>query len=66
MNEDLLSNVSVENLDKLIDALVDVVNEMKVADPELDKRFRSDAYAACMWLNSLVFEELKRRIRKQG
>ena len=24
MNEDLLSNVSVENLDKLVDALVDV------------------------------------------
>ena len=44
MNEDLLSNVSVENLDKLVDALVDVMKDMKEAEQQEEKRYSNDEY----------------------
>ena len=52
MNEDLLSNVSVENLDKLVDALVDVMKDMKEAEQQEEKRYSTAEYV--------------RRIKKQG
>lgn len=66
MNEDLLSNVSVENLDKLVDALVDVMKDMKEAEPQEEKRYSNDEYVICLKLNYLVLSSLKRRIKKQG
>ena len=65
MNDNLLDKVSVENLDALIDALCEIVSDMRGAEPEKEKRYQDETYSTCMVLNSMVFDSLKRRINKQ-
>lgn len=65
MNKNLLDNVSVENLDALIDALCEVISNMRGAEPGKEKRYQDEAYTTCMALNCMVFDCLKRRINKQ-
>ena len=66
MNENLFDKVSVESMDKLVDALVDVMKDMKEAKPQEEKRYSNDEYVTCLKLNYLVLSSLKRRIKKQG
>lgn len=65
MNDNLLDKVSVENLDALIDALCEVMSDMRGAESEKEKRYQDETYSTCMVLNSMVFDSLKRRINKQ-
>ena len=66
MNENLFDKVSVESMDKLVDALVDVMKDMKEAELQEEKRYSNDKYVTCLKLNYLVLSSLKRRIKKQG
>lgn len=65
MNENLLDKVSTENLDALLDALCEVMSEMRRSEPEKEKRYRDEAYTTCMTLNSIVFNLLRRRLNKE-
>ena len=65
MNENLLDKVSTENLDALLDALCEVMSEMRGSEPEKKKRYRDEAYTTCMTLNSIVFNLLRRRLNKE-
>lgn len=65
MNDNLLYKVSVEKLDALLDALCEVISDMRGAEPEKGKRYQDKTYSTCMVLNSMVFDSLKRRINKQ-
>ena len=67
MNENLLDKVSDENLNVLIDALCEVISDMRGAEPEKEKRYQDDAYTTCVRLDCMVFDMLKRRhLKKQG
>ncbi len=65
MNDNLLYKVSVEKLDALLDALCEVISDMRGVEPEKGKRYQDETYSTCMVLNSMVFDSLKRRINKQ-
>jgi hypothetical protein len=65
MNDNLLDKVSVEKLDALLDALCEVISDMREAEPEKGKRYQDETYPTCMVLNSMVFDSLRRRINKQ-
>ena len=65
MNDNLLDKVSVEKLDALLDALCEVISDMREAEPEKGKRYRDEAYTTCMTLNSIVFNLLRRRLNKE-
>lgn len=65
MNDNLLDKVSIEKLDALVDALCEIISDMRGAVPEKEKRYQDEAYSTCMALNCMVFDSLKRRINKQ-
>ena len=44
MNKNLLDKVSAEKLDALLDALCEVISDMRGAEPEKEKRYRDEAY----------------------
>lgn len=62
MNENLLSKVKTETLDTLLDALCDVMDEMKAAAPERADRYLDEAYVACLILNTEILEAIKQRV----
>lgn len=65
MKTSLLDKVKPESLDVLLDALTDVMNEVKEIEP--DKRLRDEDYAACLGMSFTVFGALRRRVlEKQG
>lgn len=67
MKTSLLDKVRPESLDVLLDALTDVMNEVKEIEPDKDKRLRDEDYAACLGMSLTVFEALRRRVlEKQG
>lgn len=65
MNKNLLDKVSTENLDTLLDALCEVIRDMRGAEPGKEKRYQDETYSTCMALNNMVFDCLKRRINKK-
>ncbi len=65
MNDNLLDKVGIEKLDALVDALCEVMSDMRGAEPEKEKRYQDEAYSTCMVFNCMVFDSLKRRINKQ-
>ena len=44
MNDNLLDKVSVEKLDALLDALCEVISDMREAEPEKGKRYQDETY----------------------
>lgn len=65
MNKNLLDKVSAEKLDALLDALCEVISDMRGAETEKEKRYRDEAYTTCMTLDCMVFDCLKRKFNKK-
>lgn len=66
MKESLLDYVKPESLDALLDALTDVMNEVKEIEPDKEKRRRDEDYAACLGLSLTVFGSLRRQVLKEN
>lgn len=67
MKESLLDYVKPESLDVLLDALTDVMNEIKEIEPDKDKRLKDEDYVACLGMSHTVFWALRRQVlEKQG
>lgn len=67
MKESLLDYVKPESLDVLLDALTDVMNEIKEIEPDKDKRLKDEDYVACLGMSHTVFAALRRQVlEKQG
>lgn len=64
MENNLLDGVKPETLDALLDALCDVLDEMKNMAPDRTDRYRDDGYMACLSLNNAVLLSLKRQVLK--
>ena len=65
MKEKLIMRVSLETLGNLLDALVDVTNEMRAAEPDQDERFRDEVYNMCLCMESTVFGSIRQRVLKR-
>lgn len=68
--ETLLKKVSAETLDNLMNALVDVTNEIKAGEPNQQVRFRDEVFTSCLCLENTVLGiirqvELKRQEGKE-
>lgn len=66
MKESLLDYVKPESLDALLDALTDVMNEIKEIEPDKEKRRRDEDYAACLCMSLTVFGSLRRQVLKEN
>lgn len=67
MKTSLLDKVKPESLDVLLDALTDVMNEVKEIEPDKDKRRRDEDYSTCLGMSLTVFGALRRQVlEKQG
>lgn len=67
MKTSLLDKVKPESLDVLLDALTDVMNEVKEIEPDKDERRKDEDYAACLSMSLTVFGALRRQVlEKKG
>ncbi|MBF1081173.1 MAG: S-adenosylmethionine synthetase [Prevotellaceae bacterium] len=66
MNENLLDRVSVEKLDMLVDALGEVIKEMKSTGGTSDACFRDESYWTCFSVRNMIFASLRRHAMKSG
>lgn len=66
MKESLLDYVKPESLDVLLDALTDVMNEIKEIEPDKDKRLKDEDYVACLGMSYTVFGALRRQVLKEN
>lgn len=67
MKTSLLDKVKPESLDVLLDALTDVMNEVKEIEPDKDKLRRDEDYTACLVMSLTVFGALRRQVlEKKG
>ena len=67
MNEKLLYHVDDDNLDRLIDAVGEVICDMNDAEPNKEVRYKDETYIAVLKLNSMIFETIKRKfLEKEG
>ncbi len=67
MKESLLDYVKPESLDALLDALTDVMDEVKEIELDKDKRLKDEDYVACLGMSHTVFGALRRQVlEKQG
>lgn len=64
MEDDLLCKVKPEALDTLMDALCEVLEQMKEAEPNKVDRYRDDSYVGCLTLSNKVLLALKKQILK--
>lgn len=62
MKTSLLDKVKPESLDALLDALTDVMNEVKEIEPDKDERRKDEDYAACLGMSLTVFGALRRQV----
>lgn len=60
MDNSILEHVKVEHLDALVDALADVVADMRSIEADHRERYQDDAYATCLMLESMVLGFLGR------
>ena len=65
MREALLDKVRPETLDALLDALADVTEEIKAAEPDADVRYNDYGYGLCLEFNGAVFGALRRQVLKR-
>lgn len=63
--KNLLSHATVEHLDALLASLVDVISDMRTAEPS-DARYRDDAYIACLALENMTLHTLNGHAAKQA
>lgn len=66
MKESLLDYVKPESLDALLDALTDVMDEVKEIEPDKEKRRRDEDYATCLGMSLTVFGSLRRQVLKEN
>ena len=67
MKKSLLDKVKPEVLDVLLDALTDVMNEIKEIEPDKDERRKDEDYVACLGMSLTVFGALRRQVlEKEG
>ena len=66
MDMSLLDKVKAESLDVLMDALTDVMNEVKEFEPDKEKRYKDEGYAACLDVSLRVFGSLRRQVLEKG
>lgn len=67
MKTSLLDKVKPESLDALLDALTDVMNEVKEIEPDKEERRKDEDYAACLGMSLTVFGALRRQVlEKKG
>ena len=67
MNETLLYQVDDDNLDRLLDAVGEVICDMNDAEPNKEVRYKDETYISILKLNSMIFEIIKKKyLEKQG
>ena len=66
MKTSLLDKVKPESLDALLDALTDVMNEIKEIEPDKYKRREDEDYDACLGMSLTVFGALRRQVLEKG
>lgn len=66
MKESLLDYVKPESLDALLDALTDVMDEVKEIEPDKEKRRRDEGYTACLCMSLTVFGSLRRQVLREN
>lgn len=66
MKTSLLDRVKPESLDALLDALTDVMNEIKEIEPDKYKRRGDEDYDACLGMSLTVFGALRRQVLEKG
>ena len=67
MNETLLYQVDDDNLDRLLDAVCEIICDMTAAEPNKEVRYKDETYIAVLKLNSMIFETIKRKfLEKEG
>ena len=67
MNETLLYQVYDDNLDRLLDAVGEIICDMNAAEPNKEVRYKDETYIAVLKLNSMIFETIKRKfLEKEG
>jgi len=67
MDEKLLYQADDDNLDRLLDAVGEVICDMNDAEPNKEVRYKDETYIAVLKLNSMIFEIIKMKyLEKQG
>ncbi|WP_155952992.1 hypothetical protein [Prevotella sp. HUN102] len=67
MNETLLYQVDDDNLDRLLDAVGEVICDMNDVEPNKEVRYKDETYISVLKLNSMIFEIIKKKyLEKQG
>ena len=67
MNDTLLYQVDDDNLDRLLDAVDEIICDMNAAEPNKEVRYKDETYIAVLKLNSMIFETIKRKfLEKEG
>lgn len=66
MKENLITKVSPQTLDRLMDALVSMTNEMKEVESNQQARLDDEVYTTCLCLQGVLLDTLrKRELKKQ-
>ena len=66
MKEELIMKVKPETLDSLMNALLDITNEMRAAAPDPQVRLGDEVYVTALYLGNTVLDAIRQlELKKQ-